>query len=509
MIERFYLKDHLSFKQVDLEFDKNLIIFSGPSGAGKSILMDAFLTIFGLKDCGAKTIEAVYSGAINTKEFGIEEDEPNIFKQTKDKSARYFINAQQISKKNIKLIGSQFVNYLTLREFKEFENEELLKLLDAICLKENKNYQKVLDSFKENYQQLKLSKKELHTIEEEEKKITDLREFATFEITKIEEIDPKIGEYEELMIQKKELSHKEKIENALQSASEIFEYESKVTETLNLLNEKNDLFSESLNELRATFENATIRLNELDDLNIDQMLERLEKLSSLKTKHGSIEESLEYLAQKKEELSRYENIAFEKSELQKKVTEFSQKVDTDATLLTQKRTTALKTLSKRVEYYLKLLYLENIDYKIEEKELHHLGKDNITVTLKGTKLEKVSSGELNRIRLAALCASSEFIQENGGVLILDEIDANLSGKESMSIATVLKLLSKTYQIFAISHQPQLSSCAHMHFLVHKEDEISKVTLLQSKQERVKELSRMISGDSVSKEAIDFANSLLE
>jgi DNA repair protein RecN (Recombination protein N) len=211
MIERFYLKNHLSFKELTLEFDKNLIIFTGPSGAGKSILMDAILTLFGLKECDAKVIEATLNQKVNLRNWAIEEDDPNIFKFTKDKSARYFINNQQVSKKNIKLIGSPFINYLTLREFKEFENCALLILLDAIASKEDKNYSKTLDSFNINYQEYIASVKELKEVEEQEKKITDLKEFAAFEIQKIEEIDPKIDEYEELLTQKKELSKKRRL----------------------------------------------------------------------------------------------------------------------------------------------------------------------------------------------------------------------------------------------------------------------------------------------------------
>jgi DNA repair protein RecN (Recombination protein N) len=145
---------------------------------------------------------------------------------------------------------------------------------------------------------------------------------------------------------------------------------------------------------------------------------------------------------------------------------------------------------------------------MEKSTLHELGYDEVKVSLKNTALNKVSSGELNRIRLAQLSASSEFIHDKGGILILDEIDANLSGKESMSIAKVLQTLSQSYQIFAISHQPQLSSTAEQHFLVYKEDGESFVKELQ-KDERVSELSRMISGEKVTKEAIQFANSLLE
>ena len=508
MIERFHLKEHLSFKEISLEFNKNLVIFTGPSGAGKSILMEALLTLFGLKECDAKSIEASLDLKINLDNWGIEEDEPNIFRYAKDKSARYFVNNQQVSRKNIKLIGASFINYLTLREFREFENEQLLTLLDAIILKEHKSYQKTLSSFESNYQSYLSAIRDLKKIEEEEKKITDLKEFAAFEIAKIEGINPQVDEYETLMLQKKELSKKEKIEVALQDASKIFELESKVTDALSLLEVESSFFDESLNELRVTFENATERLNELSDLNIEEMLERLENLSSLKTKYGSIEGSLEYLAKKKEELSRYENIEFEKSALEKKVKEFKQKVDEAATVMSQKRSTALKTLSLRVEHYLNLLYLENVTFKLQKDALHEMGYDQITVTLKNTDLNKVSSGELNRIRLAGLAASSEFIHDKGGILILDEIDANLSGKESMSIAKVLKILCTNYQIFAISHQPQLSSFAEQHFLVYKENGESKIKELE-KEERVQELSRMISGDKVSEEAIQFANSLLE
>lgn len=508
MIERFYLKEHLSFKEAALEFDKNLIIFSGPSGAGKSILMEALLTLFGLKECDAKVIEASFNQKIAMDAWGIEEDEPNIFKYSKEKSARYFINNQQVSKKNIKNISTQFINYLTLREFKEFENEALLRLLDAIISKEEANYHKHLQSFHIAYHQLQKASRALKEIEEEEKKIIDLKEFASFEISKIEEIDPKTDEYEALMLQKKELSKKEKIENAIGNASAIFELEGKVTDALSLLEIDSSFFDESLNELRVTFETATERLHELSDLDIDAMLDRLEKLSSLKSKYGSIEGALEYLVQKKEELSRYENIEFEKSELINKVEVLTQEVDTMAKQMHKKRQSALQTLSKRVEHYLNLLYLQEITFIQEKGDLHAMGYDQITVSLRNTALNKVSSGELNRIRLAQLAAASEFIQEKGGVLILDEIDANLSGKESMSIAKVLRLLANNYQIFAISHQPQLSSYADQHFLVHKEDNTSKVTPLLSREERVLELSRMISGDKVTDEAIQFAQSLL-
>ena len=508
MITRFYLKEHLSFKEVALEFDQNFIIFTGPSGAGKSILMEALLSLFGIKECDAKMIEASIETNLNLIDLGIEEDHPNIFKLIKSKSTRYFINNQQISKKNIKIISKSVVNYLTLREFTEFENENLLTLLDAIASKDNKKHQQLYEKYQQNYHRFLEATKALQKITQEEKKVEELKEFTQFEIQKIETISPNVDEYETLMIQKKELSKKEKIETALSQAQEIFAYRTKVNEALNLLNIESTFFDDALNELESIFSDASSRLDELDDLDIESLLNRIEKLSELKRKHGSIQEALIYLEKKKEELIHYENLKFEKEKLQEKQNILDQEVHNLAEKLSQNRQKALKVLQNRVEHYLNLLYLQDIQFTQNHSELSSMGQDSISVSLKQTKLTKVSAGELNRLRLALLAASSEFIQSNGGILILDEIDANLSGKESMSIASVLQVLSKTYQIFAISHQPQLSSCAQMHFLVHKTKDESSVTLLDE-EGRIKELSRMISGEEITQEAIEFAKSLRE
>jgi DNA repair protein RecN (Recombination protein N) len=507
LIERFYLKDNLSFAEVSLEFDKNLIIFSGASGAGKSVLMDSLLSLFGLKECEAKVIEVTIPHHLNLESSGIEEDEPNIFKLNREKSTRYFINNQQISKKNLKNLSSNFINYLSLRDFREFENENLLNTIDAIIIKDDKKYKNKLLDFKELYSELIEKRKRLDEIKEQSKKITDLKEFATFEIKQIEDINPKVDEYDELLLQKKSLSKKEKIETLIDEAMGIFMYEQKVTDALNLLEEDSTLFDESMNHLRVIFESASERLSLLDDLIIEDMLERLDKLSSLKTKYGSIEESLEYLSKKKEELKGYENISFEMSDLEDDIKKLESEIKKEANTLSKKRKTALMTLQDRTNHYLSLLHLSGLEFDINEIPLHPLGSDEITLTLADTPLQKVSSGELNRIRLASLAAKSEFIQKDGGVLILDEIDANLSGKESMSVATVLEVLAKTYQIFAISHQPQLSSRAHMHFLVYKDDGVSRVRELK-KDEKIEELSRMISGENITKEAVEFAKSLL-
>ena len=92
--------------------------------------------------------------------------------------------------------------------------------------------------------------------------------------------------------------------------------------------------------------------------------------------------------------------------------------------------------------------------------------------------------------------------------MLDEIDANLSGEESMSVAKVLRQLSKHFQIYVISHQPQLTSMGDQHFLVYKDGEESKVKELDLNG-KIQEIARIISGENVSNEAKEFAKELLE
>ena len=151
--------------------------------------------------------------------------------------------------------------------------------------------------------------------------------------------------------------------------------------------------------------------------------------------------------------------------------------------------------------------MSEISLKINSKTLDAAGRDEVNLSLNDTALKNLSSGELNRLRLAFIASESKITGGGEGVIILDEIDANLSGKEAMSIANVLLNLAKFYQIFAISHQPQLSSKASSHFLVEKQGETSNVRELKG-EERVSELARMISGERITEEAINFARQLL-
>ncbi|MEO1954882.1 MAG: ATPase, partial [Campylobacterales bacterium] len=354
----------------------------------------------------------------------------------------------------------------------------------------------------------KIVKKELLKIEDEQKKIVELKEFAMFEIKKIEDINPKEAEDEELLKIKKELSKKEKVLENIASANNIFELEHNVFSTLDSLDIDSSFFSDAMNELRAIMESAEDKFSALDEVDIEDILNRIESLSELKRRYGSVTEALKYKEQKILELQKYENIDITKDDLIAKEQNLSKKVKTLADKLSKLRKSELKVFIKDLNKYLKELYLRDAQVEITETEYTQTGKDEILIKLNNTQLQKVSTGEFNRLRLAILALKSNFMSKNAGVLMLDEIDANLSGEESMSVAKVLKKLSKYFQIFVISHQPQLTSMGDQHFLVYKDGNISKTKELNF-DEKVDEIARIISGESISNEAKSFAIELLE
>ena len=509
MISRVYLKNCLSFEEVDLEFKNGLNIFTGPSGAGKSILMQAVLSLFALTDVKANMGEVLLNNSnINDEVYDLSFDDDIIIKSIKKDKVRYFLNNQSVSKKNLNDFSMKLIKHLNLKDTSEFDSFKLLDFLDKLTLQKKKEFKKIKEDYNISYKKLLHTKKELQKILDNETKLEDLKEFARFEIDKIEQINPSIDEYEELNLIKKRLAKKEKIEVAIKKASGIMEFNQNVTLALELMEVDSSFFDESMNELNNIFERFNDSLHELDEINIENILDRIEKLSALQKRFGSIEECLNYKEQKKIELSSYENIFFQKEKLEKEFDELNIKLSLLAKEISTYRKESSLILEKKINEYLKFLYLSNAKIIIEEKVLDFSGFDEVKFELNSVSLDTISSGEYNRLRLALLTSMSEFDIVDNGILFLDEIDANLSGKESDAISKVLKKLSNSYQIFAISHQPQLTSSADQHFLVDKINGKSLVKELNSK-ERINEIARMISGEKVTLEALDFAKNLLK
>ncbi|EAH5217389.1 DNA recombination protein RecN [Campylobacter upsaliensis] len=506
MISRILMKENLGFKEANLKLSEGLTVFSGLSGAGKSVLFKGILAAFGFGESEAKFVELELDDKLDLESFGIESESENVFKMLKEKSTKYFINNQSIAKKSLQSLSKSFIKYLSVKDNNEFSNEKFLTLLDALESAKNPKFNETKEKFEQIFKEYNENSLKLNRVLEEERRIEELKELAQTHIEKISKINPKSGEYEELLKLKKRLSKRDKIEEAWNKVGGIFEYEKAVLDALNLSEVDANFFSECFNELRIIAENQ--KMEELD-FDIEALLDRISDLSYLIKRYESIEGALETLELKKKELEHYENLSFEKKELELLNRDLKEKLEKKAHILSEARVRNLGVLEDFLNDYLAKLYMKNLKLEsVQNDEINLFGKDEIKLSVSETKLKNLSSGELNRLRLAFIATECKILNSGRGIIFLDEIDANLSGKEAMSIAKVLDELSRFYQIFAISHLPQLSSKAHNHFLVEKNGKQSYVKKLE-KEERIKELARMVSGEQISDEALQFARTLFE
>jgi len=508
VINRVYLKDLISFNAVELLLDRGLVVLSGPSGAGKSVLMNSILATFGHGNAEARLCEITLDRPprLRSDAYALEEEITIKSLKIKKEKVRYYIDGQNISKKRLRQLFAPFVQYLSVRDKGGFESKRLIALIDQSLMAKNRDFKRLHGEYQKRYRHYKSQREALEAIKEQESKLVELIEFAEFEIEKITTIDPKVGEDEALLKIKHQLSRIDKVNDALAEANRIFELEESVCEVYRLLDKDNAPFVEMMHQLRADFEDIELLSEELAEINIEEVLDRLEKIATLKRRYGSIEGALAYVQTKREELAGYQNIEQDKSMLESFLVMEEAELGILAGKITQARQAEGILLEKALARYLDALKLPPLRFCFEAKELTELGADEVSIDMEGAKASTLSGGEFNRIRLALMVVSRSGVKERG-VLILDEIDANVSGDESIAIANMIAKLAKVYQVFAISHQAHLASKADQHILVDKRRGESQAVVLDQ-QGRIEEISRIVGGENPDIEAIRFAKKLL-
>lgn len=502
-LNRILIKDSPSFKEAILYPHKGFNVISGASGSGKSVLMESILALFGFKDSNAALIECEISG-ISLEDYGILSDEYITISIIKKDKTKYFINNQSSSKKRIKEIFSSYLHYIHSSSTAVLD--DMLHLFDLLIIKKDSSFANLLSSYKDSYRDFVRFKNELSKLIDDEKRVNELKELISFEINQIQSINPKIGEYENLIELKKDLSKKEKmLEKISLAKSTIDGFANLISLLENIPNTSH--CSEALREIDMIIRDEEDRLLLLEVDDIEGILNRIEVLSKLIYKYGGISESLDYLEKKKQELEYYENISFNKQKLESKLEKLSILLNEQAKEISNIRLKHLDFFKERVNYYCECLMLNKANISLSIKDLSSDGIDFLELKLGDSAISTLSSGEFNRLKLVLQCVGVEYSNKSG-VIILDEIDANLSGGESDGVAKVLSILSSSYQIFSISHQAHMPSFANYHYLVKKGDEKSSINLLD-KEGRIQEIARMISGKTITNEAILFAKEKLQ
>ena len=121
-------------------------------------------------------------------------------------------------------------------------------------------------------------------------------------------------------------------------------------------------------------------------------------------------------------------------------------------------------------------------------------------------IEKIASGgELSRVMLALKTILAQHLALP--TIIFDEIDTGISGRTANDVGDIIAHLAQSMQVIDITHSPQVASKGSRHFLVYKEQSRSNIRPL-SNEERVEEIAKMLSGDTITEAALAQAKHLL-
>jgi DNA repair protein RecN (Recombination protein N) len=130
-------------------------------------------------------------------------------------------------------------------------------------------------------------------------------------------------------------------------------------------------------------------------------------------------------------------------------------------------------------------------------------------------LAKVASGgELSRIALAVAVVTSELQRgaDAPGTLIFDEVDAGIGGAVAETVGRLMKQIGRERQVLAVTHLPQVASCADHHFVVSKNTSRAGTTTSAVApvvgEARVAEIARMLGGEKLSSTSLAHAQEML-
>ena len=126
-------------------------------------------------------------------------------------------------------------------------------------------------------------------------------------------------------------------------------------------------------------------------------------------------------------------------------------------------------------------------------------------------LAKIASGgELSRVSLAIQMMASA--KGGVGTMIFDEVDAGIGGRVAEVVGRLLRALGQAHQVLAVTHLPQVASCAVHQFQVTKMAGDGVVTTSitpLSDAQRADEIARMLGGITITAATKKAAQEMLE
>lgn len=549
MLSRLLINNYALIDSLSISFDDGFNVITGETGSGKSILLGALGFVIGDRSDSNVIIDDSRKCVVEA-EFIFDDDRFKPFFDNYDldysaecvlrrelspsKKSRAFINDTPVTVQQLKELGSQLIDIHSQHDSLLLTNPDFqLNLLDNAA--NNSSY---LSEYSSLYRSFINTSNELKHLEELRRNSLAEADFLSFQLDEFNKANLQDDEYEELTQRIELLENSEEVKNLLLQSDAI-------------LQESNDSLISQLIELKSAFDRlkrylpvASSYLDRIDSVKIE-LKDIARDIDGLQDDTQFDPDTLQLLRDRfdliqrlmfKHHVNDYSELLTIRDELSTKVNSFTTIDDTIAVksseleqakshltalakVISERRLSAKVDFENDVTVILRQLAMPHAVFVVECVETDSLcatGKDKVRFLFSANKgvrpdeMSRVASGgELSRLMLAikSVAAKSKYLP----TLVFDEIDTGVSGEVASKLGDIMRTMGKTLQLFSITHLPQIASKADNHFFVYKDNSNAKThsCIKQlSYQERVSEIAKMLSNDSVSTEAYRAAEVLL-
>lgn len=553
MLSSLHIRNYVLIDSLDIEFSSALNVITGPTGAGKSVIIGAMGLLMGAK-ADAGVIACGADNCVIEGEFVFKDDAIEDFCHENDidyDGGRFIIRrVVSSSGRSRAFVNDEPVSVAVLGQLAH-RLVDIHSQHDTLLLTDRRYQMSILDAFASNGSLLGECSAAYSAVRDINNRIAALQQqidlshreadYHADVCSRLDKAGLHEGELANLEQEQFTLSHSGQIKDLLSQADALFHGEDDsshpgIDSTLCLaerLLEQLSRMIPSVGDLSSRLQSARLELKDIgDDIamrndslscspeRLQAVDDRLAQLYDLLKRFGCADEA-ELIALR--ESSRRmafsaEDLEAELSGLKTELAVARERFDTLCAALHESRVKAVPLFNARVLENLSWMELETASFEAEliSCEQGPFGSDELSFMFSATPTGRLvpvakcaSGGELSRIMLSLKQIMSQHM--NMPTMVFDEIDTGVSGSVADRMGSMICRMGENMQVFAITHLPQVAAKGSAHFMVEKTtDGVSSRSTMKklSDQQRVHEIARMLSGSSITDEALANARALL-
>lgn len=550
MLRHLTIHNYALITELEIDFSEGFSVLTGETGAGKSIILGALSLLMGGR-ADTKSItegeqKCVIEGTFSLAGYGLEaffkaeeldySDDCTIRRElTAAGKSRSFINDTPVTLQVLKPLSARLIDIHSQHQNLLLSDERFcLDIVDSLA-----DNEKERATYAEAFSKYTDAAARLHALEREAAEAKKNADFIQYQHDQLEAAHLREGEMEELETTQQLLANAEEIRTGYAEASSLLRREdgegaiSSIKEAIHALRrieeflpkdeqllERLDSAQLELQDMASTCERE-LENAEADPAQLEAIEERISELRTLLRKFGkeTEEELISLYNELHDQLGRNQSYDFDLHQLKEQCTSAHKTMQKAAEKLTESRKKVGKLMKKSLEERLSRLGVAHaaIELQISPLDIYEeSGFDKAEILFAANKnqtlrnvSEIASGGEMARLMLSikALIADTQGLP----TIIFDEVDTGVSGEVADEMGVVMQDMAKGRQILSITHLPQIAAKGKQHYKVYKQDsDLRTETHIRklSEDERVREIAMLLSGSTITPEALNNAKQLL-